>query len=126
MAFTVKERYQAAVISIDGRFLGSTAGQAFREQLDKLLAAGRKQIVVDLSETEFMDSSAIGVLISGLTTVRRAGGDMRLAAVTRRIKGVFVVTRLLGNVFEDYETVDEAIESFQTRPPDPAPADLQE
>src|SRR5690606_8857104 len=62
----------------------------------------------------------IGALIAGLTSMRRSGGDIRLPNLEKRIQGLFVMTRLLGPVFENYDTVEEAIERYSTNPPEPA------
>lgn len=120
MSISVQEQYQATVIQIKGKFLGSVDGPELKQKLDDLKQAGKTNIVIDLSQTDFMDSSGIGALISGLTSMRKAGGDVRLANMEKRIQGLFVMTRLLGPVFENYESVDEAVESFSTNPPEPA------
>jgi anti-sigma B factor antagonist len=117
MPFTVNEEYQAVVFEIKGRFLGSVDGAAFKSTLAELLEKGKTQFVVDLSKTDFMDSSGIGVLIGGLTSTRRAGGDMRLAGMTKRIKNLFLITKLLGSVFDDYDSVADAIQSYVDSPP---------
>lgn len=116
MAINVSDRYHATVIEIKGKFLGSTRGPELKQTLDRLKSEGKTKIIVDLGQTDFMDSSGIGALISGLTTVRREGGDMRLANMKKRIHGLFVITRLLGPVFESYDSVDEAEQSFAERP----------
>jgi hypothetical protein len=54
--------------------------------------------------------------------MRKSGGDVRLANMEKRIKNLFVITRLLGPVFDDYESVDDAVKSFRTNPPEPASA----
>lgn len=117
MPFRVKEEYHAAVFEIRGRFLGSIDGKEFKTSLNDLLAAGKSHVVVDLSRTDFMDSSGIGVLIGGLTSARRAGGDMRLAGMTKRIRNLFLITKLLGSVFDDYDNQKAALDSFVSNPP---------
>ena len=117
MPFNVNEEYQAVVFEIKGRFLGSIDGAAFKTSLTDLLEKGKNHFVVDLSKTDFMDSSGIGVLIGGLTSTRRAGGDVRLAGMTKRIKNLFLITKLLGSVFDDYETVAAALRSYSDNPP---------
>lgn len=111
MPFSVKEDYQAVVISIKGKFLGSIEGPKFKETLDELKEAGKTNLVVDLSKADFMDSSAIGALIGALTSMRKIDGDVRLAGMQKRIKNLFIMTKLL-RVFDDYETVDEAVQSY--------------
>ncbi len=120
MSISIQDRYQTTVIQIKGRFLGSVDGPELKEQLENLKQAGKLNVVIDLGETEFMDSSGIGALIAGLTSMRRSGGDIRLANLEKRIQGLFVMTRLLGPVFENYDSVEEAIESYSTNPPEPA------
>lgn len=119
MSINVQDHFQATVVEIKGKFLGSVDGQEFKQKLDDLKKAGKTNIIVDLGKTDFMDSSGIGALISGLTSLRKAGGDVRLANMEKRIKNLFLITRLLGSVFDDYESVDSAAESFRTNPPEP-------
>ena len=118
MSISVQDQYQASVIQIKGKFLGSVDGPELKQKLDDLKQAGKTNVVIDLGQTDFMDSSGIGALISGLTTMRKAGGDVRLANMEKRIQGLFVMTRLLGPVFDDYDSVDAAVESYSTNPPE--------
>ena len=118
MSFDVREQYHASVIQIKGKFLGSVDGPELRRMLDDLREAGKVNIVIDLGETDFMDSSGIGVLIGGLTAMRKGGGEIRLANIERRIRNLFMMTRLLGPVFNDYASVGAAVESFRTDPPE--------
>lgn len=120
MSISVQDQYQASVIQIKGKFLGSVDGPELKQKLDDLKQAGKTHIVIDLGQTDFMDSSGIGALISGLTTMRKAGGDVRLANMEKRIQGLFVMTRLLGPVFDDYDSVEDAVDSFRTNPPEKA------
>lgn len=120
MSISVQEQYQATVVQIKGKFLGSVDGPELKQKLDDLKQAGKTNIVIDLGETDFMDSSGIGALIAGLTSMRKAGGDVRLANMEKRIQGLFVMTRLLGPVFDNYESVDDALNSFAENPPEPA------
>jgi len=113
MSFNVQEYYYATVIEISGKFLGSLEGPKFKETLKDLKENGKTKIVIDLSKTDFMDSSGIGELIGGLTSMTKVGGDVRLASIEKRIKNLFLITRLLGPVFKDYETVDDALASYK-------------
>ncbi len=120
MPVNVTEQHGVTVIQVKGKFLGSLEGDDFKQTIDDLKAQGKTHVVVDLGETDFMDSTAIGVLISSLTSMRKAGGDVRLANLKKRIRSVFLMTKLLGGVFEDYESVEAAANSFETHPPAPA------
>lgn len=112
MSHTLNERYHTNVLAIRGRFLGSIERETLQPLFDDLAQRGRPRLVIDLSKTDFMDSTGIGLLVNGAKTLRAAGGDVRLAGLQDRIKNLFVVTRLLGPVFEDYTDVEAAVQSF--------------
>jgi anti-sigma B factor antagonist len=59
-----------------------------------------------------MNSLGLGMLIASLSTVRNRGGDLKLANITDRIKSVLVITRLV-TVFDCYDSVNEAVRSFE-------------
>ena len=113
MPFSTSEKYQAVVIQITGKFLGSIEGPAFKEKIEELKDSDKKKVVIDLSKADFMDSSGIGALIGAFTTMKKADGDVKLAGMKERIKNLFLLTRLLGPVFEDYDSVEEAAASMQ-------------
>jgi len=56
------------------------------------------------------------MLISAMTTMRNGGGDLRLAKVADRIRSLLMITKLI-TVFKHFETIKEAIESYETDPP---------
>ena len=112
MPYTIDDYGQACVLVINGRFLGSIEREAMQQTFDALIAEGRARLVIDLSKTDFMDSTGIGVLIQGIERLREAGGEACLAGMQTRVKSLFVMTRLLGRMFDDYPTVEAALEHF--------------
>ena len=123
MPFRINAAHAVPVIEIEGKFLGSIEGPKFTDALKAFIAEGKTSVVVDMARTDFMDSSGIGVLIGGLTSLRKVGGEIRLSAMEKRIKAIFLMTKLLGPVFEHYENAEVAVQSFADKPPAPAPAD---
>ncbi len=113
MNYNVDERTNAVVITLEGNIMGGPDGNKLHETLHELKDGGKKNVVVDLSKVSFMNSSGLGMLISGMTTMRNAGGDVRLAAVADRIQSLLVITKL-NTVFKSYNSVDEAVRSFET------------
>lgn len=116
MNYSVDERYNAVVITLKGNVMGGPDGSKLHESLHDLKEAGKKNVVVDLGKVKFMNSSGLGMLISGMTTMRNAGGDLRLANVADRIQSLLVITRLI-TVFKHYESVEQAVESYDHEPP---------
>ena len=98
----------ALVIKHEGR-LNMVAAPGLRKELHALVEQGNSRIVVDLSGTDFIDSSGLGALISGLKAARQAGGDLRLAAPTRQVTTVMELTNL-NRVLRSHETADGAFD----------------
>jgi len=59
-----------------------------------------------------MNSSGLGMLISGLTTMKRENGSLKLVNVTDKIESLLIITKLI-TIFESYESMDEAVKSFE-------------
>lgn len=85
---------------------------SLNEKLHELIEKDQTNIVVDLSKVKFMNSSGLGMLIGGLTTMRKAGGDLRIANATDKIESLLVVTKLI-TVFKHFKSLDEAVESYK-------------
>jgi len=111
MKTKVSERYGAVIIELKGNVMGGDDTKEFNELLHKFIDEEKKNIVVDLHDVKFMNSSGLGMLIGGLTTVKKANGSFKLANVTDKIESLLIITKLI-TIFEFYNTVDEAVASF--------------
>jgi anti-sigma B factor antagonist len=111
MKIRIEERYEAVIIEIKGNVMGGPEAQEFSDSLKKLLQDGKKNIVVDLAEVKFMNSSGLGMMISGLTTVKNGGGQLKLANVTEKIHSLLMITKLI-TIFETFDSLDDAVKSF--------------
>lgn len=111
MKTKVNERYEAVIIELKGNVMGGEDTKEFNDLLHKLIDEGKKNIVVDLSDVKFMNSSGLGMMIGGLTTMKKAGGSLKLARVTEKIESLLIITKLI-TIFEFYDNVDDAIKSF--------------
>jgi anti-sigma B factor antagonist len=81
-----------------------------RSQIKDLLNESR-QIVVNLAEVNYLDSSGLGTLVGLYTSARSVGGEIKLAGLTGRVKDVLQITKL-GSIFEFYDTAEEAASTF--------------
>lgn len=111
MKFTTDEVYNAAVISFKGKLMGGPEAQEFHDALNDFLESGKKNIIIDMSGVKFVNSSGLGNIVRGFSTVKDAGGHLKLAGVTDKIDGLLSITKL-NSVFEQYATVEEAAKSF--------------
>ncbi len=105
------EQYEAVVIELKGNVMGGDDTKDFNELLHKLIDEDKKNIVVDLSDVKFMNSSGLGMLIGGLTTMKKADGNLKLAKVTEKIESLLIITKLI-TIFEFFETTEEAVKSY--------------
>lgn len=112
MNYNVDERYNCLVITLKGNVMGGPDGAKLHDTLHELQEAGKTNVVVDLSKVKFMNSSGLGMLISAMTTMRNAGGDLRLANVADRIQSLLVITKLI-TVFKHFDSVEAAAKSFE-------------
>lgn len=112
MKIKTSEQYGAVVIGLKGNVMGGDDTKDFNEVLHKFIDEGKKNIVVDLSDVKFMNSSGLGMLIGGLTTIKKADGNLKLAKVTEKIESLLIITKLI-TIFEFFETVEEAVKSYE-------------
>jgi anti-sigma B factor antagonist len=112
MQFETDTRDGVTVVSLTGDALGGPDGSALLDRLHALRTDGTPNVVVDLGGVRHMNSSGLGMLIGALTSVRNAGGDLRLSGVGGRVHTLLTVTKLIG-VFQSFESADAAVASFQ-------------
>lgn len=85
--------------------------QPLKDQIQESLRRGQNRLVVDLSDVTYVDSSALGVLVTGLKMVRQSSGTLKLCGLQGNVLRVFELTRLT-KFFEIYENADQALKSF--------------
>jgi anti-sigma B factor antagonist len=98
------------VIALSGEVDIYTAPQ-FKARLNEMLDDGVKRLVVDLSDVDFIDSTALGVLIGGVRSIRAASGQMALVVATRPVERVLSITGL-DRVFAICDTREDALKTF--------------
>lgn len=94
------------VIKLEGEVDVYTAPQ-LKQQMISMLEAGTRQMVIDLTNVEYFDSTALGVLIGGLKRIRERDGNLALICPSPRIRRVFEITGL-DKIFDIYSSADEA------------------
>jgi anti-sigma B factor antagonist len=111
MKVSIDEKFNAAVIELKGNLIGGDNAQLFRDKIYDLIKQNKQNIIVDMSDVKFVNSSGIGILISGFTTVKNAGGDLKLASISDKVQGVLGITKL-NQIFSIYNSVDDAVKSY--------------
>jgi anti-sigma B factor antagonist len=110
-SFEERDVNGVTVLTVE-RVLKGTLESLLKERIDELVREGRLQIVVDLKQVPYVDSSDIGRLIRAHLSVRQAGGRVRLCNLAERVSAVLRLTRL-DTVLDLYQTEEEALASIQ-------------
>ena len=107
----IRETAEAVILDLSGRI---TLGQPLvelRDSIREALAGDRKNIVLNLGDVSYIDSSGLGQLISSYATTTSRGGQMKLLKLQKRVNDLMQVTKLL-TVFETYTSEQAALRSF--------------
>ncbi len=111
MKTNISEKYGCVIIEMKGNIMGGPSTEEFTNLLHSLVEEEKTNVVVDLGKVKFMNSSGLGMLIGGLTTMKKAGGDLRICRADKKIESLLVVTKLI-TVFKHFKSVEEAVESY--------------
>jgi anti-sigma B factor antagonist len=100
-----------SVIDVAGRITLGEGSSALRDLMRELAGKGQKKILLNLGDVSYIDSSGIGELVSGFTTVTNQGGQLKLLNLTKRVKDLLQITKLY-TVFDVHEDEVNALRSF--------------
>jgi len=100
-----------AVVKVHGDIVLNGSGPDLADKVRNLLDKDQPRIILDMGDVRYVDSGGIGELVESFTAARHRGGAIKLLNVTQRLNDLLVITKLL-NVFECFETEEEALDSF--------------
>ena len=99
------------VLECSGKLMGGPDYEKFHGEIKALIAEGCKNILLDFEKMNFINSTGIGILISGFTTMKTNEGLLKICRLTDRIESIFVVSQL-DRVFELFDDREQALASF--------------
>jgi anti-sigma B factor antagonist len=112
MAFDIREseREGIVILALKGRL---TVGEAstVREKVNELVAAGRVKVILDLQNVDYIDSTGLGSMVICFTTVKKAGGALKLLNLNKRNIELLLLTKL-HTIFEVFSDEQDAVNSF--------------
>lgn len=92
--------------------LDANNSEELKAELRRLFESGTKDLVIDLKEILFIDSSGLGVLVSGYKNSSTLHGSLKLSNLQSQVRSMFELTRL-HRVFDIFTTVDDALQSYK-------------
>ena len=110
MSFSVTTRGDVCIVEVEGQLIVGNRQELKQKVLDEL-ERGEKKFLIDFSQTGYIDSSGLGVLVSLAKKMREMGGDLRLANLNDDLQTLFELTKL-DTLFQISETRERALENF--------------
>ena len=109
----LSDRIENGIVIMEpkGKIMGGPDATLLHDKLHEYLENDQRQIVIDLAKVEWMNSTGLGILISGYTSLKNHNGALKLANVTDKIQSLLTITKLI-TVFDTYDSVEDAIASF--------------
>jgi len=110
----IKEKIDGsvAVLTLSGKMMGGPETQSVHDHIKGLISDGIINVVIDLGDVKWMNSSGMGILMASMTTLKNADGKLALARVTEKVESLLIITQLI-KVFSSFETVERAVASFK-------------
>ena len=102
---------RVTVVDVSGKMVASDGAGRLKEKITSLVFQGDKQIVINLGNVAYVDSSGLGELVACHGSAVRGGGEVKLANAAKKIKDLLVMTKLL-TVFDAHDSEDAAVKSF--------------
>ena len=111
MKFTTRQVDGVTILDLSGRITLGEGSVTLRDAVKDALSKGSKNILLNLGEVDYIDSSGLGELVSAYTTVRNQGGELKLLNLTKKVHDLLQITRLY-TVFDVKDDEATAIASF--------------
>ncbi len=111
MAVKRREVRSIVILSPKGRFYGDSETDELEKAVMTEAASGNKRLILNMGECDALNSTGIGVLMRGHANYKARGGEIKLCALGKRIKDLFIMTKLI-MVFDHHDREEEALAAF--------------
>lgn len=111
MTITERKSGDVTVIDVEGKILLGEGDVQLKRKIDELIERNETKLLLNLANVPYMDSGGLGEIVRSYTTVKRAGGELKLLNATKRISDLLMITKLI-TVFEIFEDEAAAVKSY--------------
>jgi anti-sigma B factor antagonist len=110
---TINERKNGdvTILDVEGKILLGEGDVQLKRKIDELIERKETKLLLNLANVPYMDSGGLGEIVRSYTTVKRAGGELKLLNATKRINDLLTITKLI-TVFEIFENEADAVKSY--------------
>lgn len=99
------------ILEISGKIMGGPDHDRFKDEIDALLEDGYKDIILDFAGVPWINSTGLGILISGYHSLKNAEGTMKICNVKERVLSIFYISQL-ENIFQVLPDTKAAVDSY--------------
>ena len=99
------------ILDLEGKILGGEDSDPLREEMDRLVEAGTPKLILNLEGVPWLNSSGLGVLLSGFLRLRDLGSEVKFLNIQERVRGILITTKLV-QMLEVFEDEEKAVASF--------------
>ena len=111
MNFNFAVKNEILIVTVTEQRATVEISSRFKEELLKKIDEGSQNIIIDLSASNFVDSSFLGALVAGLKKATMKSGDLKIVGLQSPVRAMFELTRLY-RIFDIFENQDDAVSSF--------------
>ena len=111
LSINIRQTGDVTLVDVTGRITLGDGAATLRDTLRTMGREGHKKILLNLGEATYIDSSGLGVLVSGFASITNTGGQLKLLNLNKRVRDLLLITKLF-TVFEVFEDEAVAIRSF--------------
>ena len=112
MEISERNNGKVTVLDLSGKITLGEGDVLLKDKLYSLLNQGRKDVLLNLENVQYVDSAGLGAIVAAYTTMTRDGGSLKLANITKKMQDLLSITKLL-TVFETFDSEDEALRSYK-------------
>jgi anti-sigma B factor antagonist len=106
----IRRTGDVSIVDLSGQ-LTSFASGVLRQTIGDLMSQGNKQIVLNVGNLVYLDSSGVGALVNCYMSVIKQGGEMKVVGLTPKVEEVLKITQLY-RIFQEFQNEEEALQSF--------------
>jgi anti-sigma B factor antagonist len=104
---------QVTILDIEGNLRIGEGSAELQKAIRRLLGEGQNQILLNLAQVAYIDSSGLGEMVAAHVATSKSGGEIKLVHLTQRVRELMTITKLV-TVFESYETETGALDSYKS------------
>ena len=111
MTITERKSGDVTILDVEGKILLGEDDVQLKRKINELIEHSKTKLLLNLANIPYMDSNGLSEIVRSYTTVKRAGGDLKLLNATKRISDLLTITKLI-TVFEIFEDEAAAVKSY--------------